>query len=428
MAIIVYEKKTWESKITSLSNKLQNRYNFLKTELQKNQQQTAAFNKIKNQLIAINSAYAYLTQDQLETAISNAADLTLSEALERAIGDIRMLHVSKSPGSQKILNAIYSLQTLNGLFEAAKVSGGISIDLAGFQKMQTKVQNLVYDKNFSGFSEIGNMIGQLGATVGEVQTQKALLEINKILNIQTPQMQITEVGASKRDNTNTTVTTDSIVIPGLNIKSMANGVSASLNISSKLNVNYKANSKTTKTPVKMASRNVITFLNEVESKVWRSGYEQAIYNFISFHRNKAEAPHIRFNYALGKRQSNSAFSEAWSVLRRSVSAEILYNMLRSTNYTFSLNGNKYNDRVTIYNYGDKLFLEDKIATSAFARNDIGEVQFPNISNIQQQLLSYEGARKVGYEIHGGKVLVKNEGEAENIISKTSIVYNQKINF
>ena len=429
MSIIIYEQSQWHSQQSVLANQIQVRYNELKTQLKNNTNSTNAFNKVKSQLTSLNLKYSQLTEQQLLSAIASAADTTLSNALQQAVGDMQQLLKTEkyTPDQNSINKAIQSLSTLDGLFQAAHSQKGITLDIKDFDALFSQIKGLVNDPEFKGFVEIGNKIGYIGAAVGQLQTQKVLLEIDEILGIDTPTVRVKDVGAKKKNGTNITVTTDSIIIPGLSVNTRNNIVSASLNISSKLNVKYTANSQSTKKSVKMASRNVTTFLDEIQSSTWKSKYEQALYNFISFHRNHNDKQYVHYNYAL--RQNSN-----WSTIRRAISAELLYNMLNSNNYTFSTNGQTYKDQVTIYNYGDKLFLEDKLVSSAMMNNkEMAMAAFPNVSDIQRRLLNHSGARqgvaKDGYlTVHGGQVKVQDESQAEKIIAKASIIYNQKINF
>jgi hypothetical protein len=63
----------------------------------------------------------------------------------------------------------------------------------------------------------------------------------------------------------------------------------------------------------------------------------------------------------------------------------------------------YSDTIDLYSYGNKLFLADTIAKSAFTKaNEISPVATPNLTDKRQQLLE-SNKMGTGFEIRGGHV-------------------------
>lgn len=418
MPIIIYDKSKWDDQRQQITSQVQQRYAHLKTQIARQTSSASYSSLLTSQIQQLNSSFSSITQADVEAAIGTSALSDLEKYLSIASQNIT------STNSSDIIAFMQALEEINGLMStASSKSNPIRIDATQWNKFY---QKMLQNKNqvMPGVGHISNMLGQIGAAAAQLRMQEVFQNLAK-LSSTTPNLLISDTGAKKAEGTKQTITTDILITTPdnstLQIIGNSGMTSLSVNLSAKFNKYFKSSAQSsTVKPVKLASRTIDTFTKFVPND--RNMYETALYNYISFHRDLSSSHYYFYDYIKGAEKD-------WQELRRCVGAELLYQeLINSGKGSLSFGGSLYSDTIDLYSYGNKLFLADTIAKSAFTKaNEISPVATPNLTDKRQQLLK-SNKMGTGFEIRGGHVQVGSEAEAEEIISHVTLTYSQKLQF
>lgn len=414
---IIYSEEGARYYLYGHISNIQNRYNNLKTQILSqtyidNRRKQNILN-LKKKIAQINLLYQSYTPQQIEDLLLKSATNNLDNSFTQSLETVASTssawlttHFDKLNQNIHRGKFVQGLNVLYSLFN----SQGQSIDNNSFNILYDRIYTTLTNQgSYGGLKETGNILGDIGSVAA---AQKANDVLNTLLDQFVSQnknvgLSIMETGAQKKPGTNQTRTSDMVAIF---YDKNTGSLLTSINFSNKFNAKYKKNSKSTGGAVKLATRSVSSFLNEVNSS-YKKSYDYALSNFISYHQADDATHFERTDFIRD-------YPAEWNVLRRAIGAEMVYNLLAKRKNTEQIN-----DDIDIYIYGDKLFLDDSILKSKTKSKQFNLAQ---ISLNKRKALLRSGSlqsRPTEAVIAGRENYVYNK-----IIKTTNISYSQTINF
>lgn len=403
MSVIVYDAVESQSLIQPSLALIQKRYENIKNQMKKQAKSKEEIIQLKKILAQANQNLEELSPEKLlEFLKTNSTDI-LSNALETGAINTSNLISKNNYFFQYMKNYNNSIGKLIQLTEFANKKEGVIIKASEFN-----TSLLASNKIKGQIGKAANALGEIGTIGGNIKISSVLDGLLQDFG-KNNKMIIVPTGTQKSNGQ--TITSDNVV---LIIDSNGNLV-ANVNISNKFNTAYRANSKSTKNPVKMATRTVQHFLDQVQSN--RNNYEIALFNFLSYHEAYSNGHFERIDLI-------PQYQKEWQNLRRAISAEMLYSMVQGTGNNINVNGYNIKDKIHLYAYGDKIFLHNDVINSAF--NNRSRNISPATINLSKRAGWFQKRNWKGRPTE--KIIKGEEEEVETQIKKFSIIYNQIIKF
>lgn len=437
--VIQYNTGTATKEISSSLNVIASRYNNLK----KNMLNNITINQIKKQKIkkirfflnTLNENAKFLNDEKILEFLQNGMVEGLDEVLENlALTSSSLMEMSyKGYGSFQKDQFFSSLGKLYYLLEIGRANKEISFDYNSLALELNKIASGFINSKQS-LKETGNALGRIGA-----QGAAPLVIQNNIDNIlkslestkNNYQVIIKDTGTQKiLGNAKKTITTDTWVA---SIDPVLGTLRASLKISDKFNANYKKNTHSTGSPIKLATRTIKNFLDEVTHPLSKKAYEKALMNYISYHKNNISDYH--------RQDIIKQDTQNWNLLRQAIGAEMMYNDLYFGKGKFQqkFGQNQHvieDDMIDLYIYGNKIFLASDILNSVNQKRGKGKGQF-NLAQISlYQRNNILTNPKYLNSLPKKNILSAYHSEGEEgatrvvyqIIEKSQISYSQTIKF
>ena len=408
MSVIVYDIVGGQAAIRGAMNSIETRYGKLKEKMIKQSKTDAEIKKIQTLLAKANEDIAALAPEQLLEKLKEQSTDVLSTVLEQSARNTSNLISNNNYFFEFARDYNNSIGKLLQLADFANRKEGVKIQTGEFNTSLLKSNKI---KGQVG--RAANALGEIGAIGGDIKISSVLEELLLQNFGKSNNIVIVPTGAKKVGGQ--TITSDNVVmVLDENGKLIVN-----LNISNKFNTAYRATSKGTKNSIKMATRTVEHFLQEVNSN--QKDYEIALFNFLSYHETYPNGHFERTDFL----SSEYNYKKDWRLLRRAISAEMLYGMTKGTGNTIDVNGHQIKDEIHLYAYGDKLFLHNDVIKSAFGISGKKQIS-PATINLSRRAGWFKNRNWKGRPID--KIIHGEEPEVETQIKKFSIVYNQIINF
>lgn len=438
MAYIKYDSFEAARAVKESSQRIAKRYGELKSKMLNQvaieELRRAKTAELQQLLTQLNESYSKYTPDQVENLLATYADeeivknfnnyltqIVTNQSAFRA--DALINEEAKKIHSQR-MTFFSGLSNLFRLYQQINQSGsGVSIDMNSFKAECQRILVQIKD-NPQGLSETGNILGRVGAMSGAIT---ASFFVDKVIQQSIPAKSssttaITYSTGDLKDQNNRTIVTDTLTIA---TRQLANGsaIQCNFHFSDKFNAKFAPNPSSTQSSVKLVTRNVRTFLNEVDNQ-YVDDYATVLYNYLSYHEMINNDHFFRIHWLSQKDASDTE----WLSFRKAVGAELMYNLTQGINSNqFSLNGQNFNDIIHIYVYGNKLFLEDKIFSSLMTkRGRAKDFNAAQISLAQTKKLLTSASNQQSRPV--ATVLKEREEGAESILSTSAITYKQTIKF
>ena len=420
MAIVTWYYKADEDAKKQLDEDMKivvNRYNSLKKQMLDADTikgiREAKMKRIRKFLEAINANLDTVTDDNkllqyLSSGMTEGAKKAIdkmNEVLENLAATSSVLsdkNVLSDSRQEKLDAFLENLGSLLTLLEQGKKNGMVSYDYNALAFELNKIEQTLRNSPNQVMEETGNVLGHIGAQ-GAVPyiVQKSVSSIMKELvpndKIFSSRVQIFDTGKAKTSVRKQTVTTDTLLMaidPNSEIQ-----VKATLTISDKFNAKYKRDLDNTGAPIKLATRNVRNFVQDVKESSIENGddiataYENAITNFLSYHTNNfplTEKDHQRIDFT-------KEYKEQWKQLRQAIGAEMMHHEIYIGKGSFNYNGKQFNDLIDISFYGGKLYLASDILNTINTRkrnnNNFNLAQIP-VSQARQKFMTSNAAPNV----------------------------------
>lgn len=434
MSIIKYEFIEGYREIDSVMPIINDRYQNLKetmlNALTINKLHKQKIQKIQQYLTELNKIYEKYSPEQIEELLRNLTTTSMNTELQEILSQISANIQSfdlNADMDNKIRAAsqdevFIGLGKIYDLYQKISSKGGrVRIDSDSFMsELATAYRNLLSAQQ--GFKTLSNAIGNIGAVSAGLLIQDTNQQLIDSTFAKSKNVITYDTGKKKTIRNNRTVTTDtvSLVTQSLPEKEV---VTASLRLSAKFNMAYSKDATSTKTPVKLVTRNVRTFLKKEAPAQFREQYEIALINYLSYHATYY--PHFkRFDFIQEDR-------EGWKNLRKAMGAEMLYNELYAPGKgSLKVNEHTIKDSVDIYIYGNKLFLASDILKSQYMKrnSEITPAQVA-LTNKKKLLTTANIQSMPVQEIL--KEPKKNDRRKEKVVQMlqtSTITYSQVINF
>lgn len=446
MSVITYDIVGGTDAINSVMPVIEKRYADLKQKMTQEVQlktlRNSQLTRIRQFLTTFNTTYAKCSPSQIESllkqSIVNSISPQMSSYLTTIASNSTQLLSNKignnlSASSQSRMNMVRALGGLYSLYLDNMGKGQVSIDANSFEQESKKLLNALVQAGMTGspqsslpqgLRETGNALGHAGAISGALLAQNV---VNDLITVALPKHKNTivyDTGTKKVQNTNTTITTDTLAVSQI-VSGYTSKLMATLNISDKFNTVYRPQATSTGRAVKLATRTITTFLEQVPHNNLRDAYEIALMNYLSYHAMALpDDGFLRVDFLKGNTRNSH-----WNSLRRTIGAEMLYNELFGSGKGVFLQGNhKINDTVDLYVYGDKIFLADDIIRSKQTKKGFRDFNMAQISLAKRnQLLSGSSIQSLPKK-HILKAPDPRENYVANILSTTTISYSQVVKF
>lgn len=372
--VINYDKARATKEIQSSLSVIQSRYNNLKNMMLNdatiNQIKKGQMSKIRAFLTTLNANAKYLNDNVLLTNLEQGIGTGVTQVFE----DLASFSSSLlTPSDEKLKDKKHFFEALGNLQYLLKLGAmhpTISFDYDELAAQLNKI-NIAFSNNQNTLKETGNALGYIGsAGIAPLMLQSGIDKILSSANLETKnQVVISDTGSSKISGTNRTVTTDTLAMA---INPTTGKVQAVLKISDKFNAKYKkSNMQSTGRPVKLATRHIKTFLEEVTHPLSKLAYEKALFNYISYHKINEDDYH-RFDIT-------KEDQKGWKILRQAIGAEMMYNDIFVGKGKFMYNNIEVNDLIDLSIYGDKIYLaSDVLRSTKTKKNSIGDFRLAQI--------------------------------------------------
>ncbi len=420
MSIIVYNLDT--GKVPNNDRFLQNRYNELKQKINsdtlKNNIREKRRKNVENFLKQANFLLDNYSWENIENKIFSKTDEAIGKQLERLSGSSENMLANGNPYIRA--DFLRGLLILNGMRNQIINQGG---KMTLTSRETGKIYTACLQANGSterDLSEIGNLLGDIGVKGAELKIADTFNDIIQNLSTGTS-VKIHDTGSQKKQNyvgKDITVTSDTVMV----IQDSLGNIKAKINFSDKFNKYFTNSPSQTSTikPIKLITRTVGNFISEVQAKSLSDAqeYEQALFNYISYHSTYRGANNHFERYDYTKTNP-----QGWKLLRQAIGVEMLDTYFNGVNNNYGIH-TYGSDEIDIYVYGNKFFYGENIIDSAFYKNNnLKRMAQINLNKRKNWLSSSNIQSKPRNWVLTGK-----EEAVENSIRTIQIIYSQIVNF
>lgn len=389
--------------------------------------------QIRAFLTTINANAQYLDDQTILNYLGSGTSKGLSETLQTmALNSSGFSEDPKSalkiPKLQTFFNA---LEKLYGLLERGKGKKEISYDYHSLERELNKIAIGLADSPQLTMKETGNILGRIAAQ-GTIpyMLQQSIENLKQNLAIQGgttgARIRIVDTGAQKIPGTKKTITTDTMLV---SVDPLTGKILATLQISDKFNAKYKANAHSTNRPIKLASRTIRNFINEVKISSIAQAYETALINFISYHKINLKKDYHRTDFT-------KIVANNWRNLRQAIGAEMMYNEIYQGKGQFNYNGTQINDLIDLSIYGDRIYLASDVLNTINTRKrnsgnfNMAQISIPKARSKFMTNPTVDSAlpKKIILDVSRTQGMDAAEEKVSDIIETTVITYSQTIVF
>lgn len=285
--------------------------------------------------------------DAINNTMSQSNVNNLTQAVEIMASNIRAAQEG-SKKAQKDYDAGYAI--IQNLFN--QVLEKKNITLSG-NKLEQMISGLDSQHLIQDFKEIGNPLGLIGEATGVLLLANMADELLKTTFKKQKNAHVEIINAGDLttipDNLfpkGRTITTDNLLI----IRDNNNKILFQLNLSNKLNTQFKKTSQSTDS-VKLRTTSVNSFLTT------HPEWQGPILNFFSYHYDRSNKENWR---RIDMLQNKNA-----SKIRQTIAAQIIFDFAFGTKSNFIYNDQTYQDNVQLIAYGTKIMATQNVLTQAF---------------------------------------------------------------